>query len=407
MDYNPPVRHRAVSGVPGWLRQYASRYAKSSVPTVRVAATPRTIPMARQDMWTIHHRSLCNDVQHPATALQQLQSRSIQPRRGRPGPVRLGAAQQLRQRPFQAIATDIAKTRVTRSQRDNNRALVASAALGTNPDKAEYASPASFASVTADTYTTPGGTRTSEKPQVGPVRLAGMWYDKLRAVGWSTRAASQLRLAWAPSTLHSYDRTFTDFLSFCVQVGCEFPPSTSASVADYMCVVADRSERPASLTLLRSIMAALSHLYHVTGRQDVTKSPDLSLLQSALVKSGTRKVRLKSLVMPITPFVNLFKSWPDNLMLDIARLRLNTLVLLSLCLMLRPSDIAPRSVCFDTVTMSQTGRIFSTDMVVFNSDGSCDISFHGIKQDTDRAGFTAHLPPAVDPHIYGRPKPPY
>ena len=78
-------------------------------------------------------------------------------------------------------------------------------------------------------------------------------------------------------------------------------------------------------------MAALSLLYHVTGRQDVTKSPDLSLLQSALVKSGTRKVRLKSLVMPITPFVNLLKSRSDNLMLDIARLRLKTLVLLSLC----------------------------------------------------------------------------
>ena len=82
-------------------------------------------------------------------------------------------------------------------------------------------------------------------------------------------------------------------------------------------------------------MVALSHLYHVTGRQDVTQSPDLSLLQSALVKSGTRKIRLKTLVMPITPFVNLFKSWPDNLMLDIARLRLKTLVLLSLSLMLR------------------------------------------------------------------------
>ena len=156
MDYNPPVRHRAVSGVPGWLRQYARRYAKSSVPTIRVTATPCTIPMARQDMWTLHHRSLCNDVQHPAIALQQLQSRSVQPRRGRPGPVRLGAAQQLRQRPFQAIATDTTKTRVTRSQRDKNRALVASAALGTNPDEAEYASPASSACVTEDTYTTPG-----------------------------------------------------------------------------------------------------------------------------------------------------------------------------------------------------------------------------------------------------------
>ena len=68
--------------------------------------------------------------------------------------------------------------------------------------------------------------------------------------------------------------------------------------------------------------------------------------------------------------------------------------------MISPSDIAPKArhvMPMDTiVTVPFT---FSTTHVLFNPDSSCDIIFHGIKQDMDSSGFTTHLPPAVDPKI--------
>ena len=112
--------------------------------------------------------------------------------------------------PFRLLPRILQK--VTRSQRDNNRALVASAALGTNPDEAEYASPASSASVTADTYATPWGTRTSEEPQVGPVRLAGMWYDKLRAVDSGSVTATPGMGSIHPAFIRQNSHRFSQLL---------------------------------------------------------------------------------------------------------------------------------------------------------------------------------------------------
>ena len=96
----------------------------------------------------------------------------------------------------------------------------------------------------------------------------------------------------------------------------------------------------------------------------------------------------------------MFRQWPDNDTLTIRQLQMKAIVLLSLCLMLRPSDIAPKArhvMPMDTiVTVPFT---FSTTHVLFNPDSSCDIIFHGIKQDMGCSGFTAHVPLAVDPKI--------
>jgi integrase len=66
--------------------------------------------------------------------------------------------------------------------------------------------------------------------------------------------------------------------------------------------------------------------------------------------------------------------------------------------MLRPSDIAPRSVHYDVATDTTQRRVFSTDQVIFNPDGSLSVYFHGIKNDYQRDGFTVTLPPTEDVH---------
>lgn len=65
--------------------------------------------------------------------------------------------------------------------------------------------------------------------------------------------------------------------------------------------------------------------------------------------------------------------------------------------MLRPSDVAPKAVHFDPVTMLTYSFGFTTDQVVFEQDGSLHITFHGIKNDTDRSGFEVVLPPGTNP----------
>lgn len=166
-----------------------------------------------------------------------------------------------------------------------------------------------------------------------------------------------------------------------------------------MTAVAARSERPGPT--LKGHLAAIAHLYiYVLDLPDLTKRQEILYFNAALTKSGTKLPRQRSNVFPTQPFVDMFKSWPDNNSLTIHKLRLKTIVLLSLCLMLRPSDIAPRACLFDPHNpLSHKPLVFSTDNIVFNHDGSCDIVFHGIKQDTDRAGFNVHLPPAVDTRL--------
>ncbi len=130
---------------------------------------------------------------------------------------------------------------------------------------------------------------------------------------------------------------------------------------------------------------------------DIANSPDVKRLAAALVKSGTTKPRTPSKVLPIQPFVMLFRNWPPNEDLDIPRLCMKCIVSLAITLMLRPSDISPRATHFDmTSPESPSPYVFSTNNIQFHPDGSCSITFHGIKQDTDRAGFQVQLPPAID-----------
>ena len=99
--------------------------------------------------------------------------------------------------------------------------------------------------------------------------------------------------------------------------------------------------------------------------------------------------------MPIAPFRDLFMGWPDNHKLSIKDLRLKAITLLALTLMLRPSDIAPKSVYFDAVSNTSKPVIFSTDNLCF-AEGNLTVTFHGIKNDTSRSGFEVTIPSSVE-----------
>ena len=222
------------------------------------------------------------------------------------------------------------------------------------------------------------------------IRLESVWRSKLSVQGWPDSATEQFKFCLAPSTLCLYNRTLRNYKDYCCLHDLSFPPSTSACVAEYLCHLADSSNRP--LSQLKSFLAALSHYLKCCDLPDLSNDIDIKLLYTALVKSSTVTSRTRSHVMPIKPFLELFRSWPDNIGLDIKRLRLKTITLLALHLMLRPSDIAPKAQTFNPDDNSAKPIIFSRNDISFNSDGSANFVFHGTKNDSDRSGFSVHLP---------------
>ena len=115
-----------------------------------------------------------------------------------------------------------------------------------------------------------------------------------------------------------------------------------------------------------------------------------------LVKSSTGQAMRKTSVMLVQAFFNLFESWPENEELDTRQLRLKTICLMALTFMLRPSDIAPRAKYFEVESGLTRPIVFGTDSVVFSPKGGMSITFHRIKYDYDRDGFTVHMPEASE-----------
>ena len=165
-------------------------------------------------------------------------------------------------------------------------------------------------------------------------------------LGWDSRSASQLSLHWATSKLSLYNWQISDFYNFCCKQNIPFSLGDSAAIASYLCHLAEKSARPQSVR--KSTRAALQHLYNALDLPSSLETEEIVLLQSALIKSGTTIPMSRSKVMPIAPFRNLFLSWEP-----VKELRLKAITLLALTLMLRPSDIAPKSKNYN----SQTGQL--------------------------------------------------
>jgi integrase len=156
--------------------------------------------------------------------------------------------------------------------------------------------------------------------------------------------------------------------------------------------IAETSSAPRAQ--LNTLMAALSSLYDAMGISNLTRYQTIQLFIKGVIKSGTIVPATKSKVMPVEPFRQLFYTLGDNSCMSLKDLRMKTISSLALTLMLRPSDLAPRSIHMDPVTGESKPIIFSTDMITF--DDSMTIKFLGIKNDTSRSGFTVSLPPAQD-----------
>lgn len=189
--------------------------------------------------------------------------------------------------------------------------------------------------------------------------LKGIWRSKLQASGWSSRAIDQFLLHWAASTLQQYNRQIKKLHVFCISQDVHFPPAEEGVVASFLCHVAAKSDRPRGQ--LNSCLAAFKCMFDALDMNNVVLSDNVTKLVDSLVKSATLKPMVRTAVMPISPFVDMFMSWPDNDKLDLKKLRLKAICLLSLVFMLRPSDVAPRARMLDPETQVVHQLTFSED----------------------------------------------
>jgi hypothetical protein len=167
-------------------------------------------------------------------------------------------------------------------------------------------------------------------------------------------------------------------------------------MANFLCDLSDSSSRPASL--LKSALAAMAAMYAALDMPALCRTEEIRRLVTALIKSGTRIGMRRSSVMPVQPFLDLFREWPQNSDLPIKDLRAKCICLLALTLMLRPSDIAPKSVQYDSDKDHVSNLVFHENQISFTPDG-VKLVFLGIKNDMNRAGFDIFLPMGSDPKL--------
>ena len=143
----------------------------------------------------------------------------------------------------------------------------------------------------------------------------------------------------------------------------EFPPIETKYIAEFLCYVSDDSKKPNSV--LKVVKSALKSLYKGMGLEDVFDE-NVNDLCTALVKSGTTEPMKRSDAMPVDNFAKLFfVSWGSNELLTLKQLRLKSITLLALSLMLRPSDIAPRSCVYDQCQVQLDRKYFVLIMSIF------------------------------------------
>jgi len=199
----------------------------------------------------------------------------------------------------------------------------------------------------------------------------------------------------AESTLSTYNVYIKKYLVFCKlhNYGAT-DTSTTAHLADYLCSIADKSERPESS--LKISLAALSSFFQALGLKSPTDSSDIHRLVTSLVKTATKKPMVRQKPMPIEAFVQLFDKMESNDKLTLNMLRMKAITLLAIVCMTRPSDLAPKGKNFDPQTNLLNPTFMSVDDVQFENDGSMTLHFWAIKNDTNRQGFEINIPPCQD-----------
>ena len=240
-------------------------------------------------------------------------------------------------------------------------------------------------------------TRTIEKQKVDNVCLEGVWQKRLEERNWSTEAIQKYLGFLSPSTWYTYNRQFGKFSEFCWSRGMNVAvlQDVQLVLVDYLLKLSGSSARPKAA--VNSSVAAIQNYCRAQGWQSPVDN-DIQRLIDGIVKSCTSEPLRRTQVLPVKPFMDLFHSWGENSKLSVWALRLKAITLLSLTVMLRPSDIAPRSESWKDCTL--VNNHFRRSSLDFDSNQNyLQMYFFGIKNDYGRDGFSVNIPRASDTRV--------
>ena len=184
--------------------------------------------------------------------------------------------------------------------------------------------------------------------------------------------------------------------AFLQKSGASLFDVTEGDIAEYFCQLVSSSPHPK--LVLNTTAAAITWFCEAAGIENII-SQDLSKLIVSLVKSSTLQPMLKSKVMPLKRFTQLFLSWPGNYLLTIEKLRLKSIIPLAIAAMLRPLDAAPLARVFDEDLQKFKPLVLSAKNLIFHGNGALTVIFHGIKNDYSHDGFEVNIPPSSQPRV--------
>ena len=128
--------------------------------------------------------------------------------------------------------------------------------------------------------------RAMQKSKVEAICLEDIWKTLLMNLGWSERSAIQFSLQWAASTLCLYNRYVNRLQLFCAANCISFPPESLPLLVDFLCLLADGSDRPKAV--LNNALQAIKHLHAAMGLPSPVADGLLPRLIVVLIKSGTK-----------------------------------------------------------------------------------------------------------------------
>ena len=138
---------------------------------------------------------------------------------------------------------------------------------------------------------------TTSKYEMANYCLEDIWRSRLTRFGWAPSAIDRFELSWARGTLRSHNYIILQLYKYCHENDIHFPPVKSAGLANFLCTLANKSQRPQSI--LRTTSAAIGHLNKAKGLENIAQDESPQRLITALVKSGTECPLTRSKVMPV------------------------------------------------------------------------------------------------------------
>ena len=174
---------------------------------------------------------------------------------------------------------------------------------------------------------------------------------------------------------------------FCKDSDMEFPEIPPAMMVDFLCFLAEASPRPKSV--LNTTVAAVEAMSKAMRK--------MSLVTTEVTTLVTMQPMIRSKIIPVNTFTNLFLSWESNWFLPLEELRLKSITLLALALMLRPSDLAPKGMI--KVGEKWHHLVLKADQLKFNADGSAMLVLLGIKNYYKRDSFEIPITPSREARL--------